>query len=37
MVFFFIGAPYKGSADALWSDIQKHVLSSGISNNGKGK
>jgi V-type H+-transporting ATPase subunit C len=37
MVFFLIGAPYKGNSDAVWNDIQKHVLQSGISQTAKGK
>ena len=36
MVFFLIGAPYKGSAEAVWADIDKHVLKSGISVTAKG-
>ena len=37
MVFFMIGAPYKGSVEAVWSDIQKHVFTSGLSTTAKGK
>ncbi len=37
MVYFLIGAPYKGQQDKIWLDISKNVLSSGLSTTAKGK
>jgi hypothetical protein len=31
MVYFLIGAPYKGQAEKVWNDINKNVISSGLS------
>lgn len=38
MVYFFMGAPFRGgNQDSVWNDISRHVLSTGLSTNGKGK